>query len=274
MVEFELANWKESARKRCPAPEAFVVAGRLTGSVSCVFDPQTTSVAPWCDSCIGAAVRVLLLGNEMRDLPFANEALATFAEPVIKSNTETESASVLTASSAELLVITRNVWSERDTALCGRLYGERLGIPVLCVCGASASGDRAQALRAGADDFLGIPFELEELVARAFALVRRASSGPRHARAGEFLVDFGRRQIFIDGQAIALTLHEYDVLATLIDRAGEVVTRQELAARTSSTAARESNIVDVHVSRIREKLGARAALSETVRRIGYRLRPS
>jgi DNA-binding response OmpR family regulator len=219
-------------------------------------------------------VRVLLLADDKRELPFAYDVLATFAESVIKTTPESESASVLATSHAELIVVARDVWREEDTAFCERLYGERLGIPVLCVCGASAPGDRAQALRVGADDFLSIPFELEELVARAFALVRRASSGPRHARAGVFLVDFGRRQISIDGQSIALTLHEYDVLAALIERAGEVVSRQDLAARTSSAAARDSNIVDVHVSRIREKLGAHAALIETVRGIGYRFRRS
>jgi DNA-binding response OmpR family regulator len=219
-------------------------------------------------------VRVLLLGDHMRELPFAADALATFSEPVMRTTPKSETASVLAASNAELIVVARDVWSEQDNALCGRLYGERLGIPVLCVCGASDPGDRAQALRAGADDFLSIPFELEELVARAFALVRRASSGPRHMRAGAFLVDFGRRQVFVGGHNIPLTLHEYDVLATLIEHAGEAVTRQDLAARSSSTAARDSNIVDVHVSRIREKLGPRAGVIETVRGIGYRLRPS
>jgi DNA-binding response OmpR family regulator len=219
-------------------------------------------------------VRVLLLEEDTRELPFARDALAAFAESVSKITPESESAFASAVSHAELIVVARDVWRAQDTALCGRLYGERLGIPVLCVCGVSAPGDRAQALLVGADDFLSIPFELEELLARAFALVRRASSGPRHARTGVFLVDFGRRQIFVDGRSIALTLHEYDVLATLIERTGEVVTRQELATRTSSSAARESNIVDVHVSRIREKLGVHAAVIETVRGIGYRLRPS
>jgi DNA-binding response OmpR family regulator len=219
-------------------------------------------------------VRVLLLADDNRELPFAYDALSEFAESVIKITPESESTSVLAASHAELIVVARDVWWEQDAALCGRLYGMRLGIPVLCVCGASASGDRARALRVGADDFLSIPFELEELAAYAFALVRRASSGPRHARAGVFLVDFGRRHIFVDGRSIALTLHEYDVLAALIERAGEVVSRQDLAARTSSAAARDSNIADVHVSRIREKLGAHAAVIETVRGIGYRFRSS
>jgi DNA-binding response OmpR family regulator len=132
---------------------------------------------------------------------------------------------------------------------------------------------RAAALRA-ADEFLSIPFEVEELVARALALVRRPSSGPGQARAGGFGIDFGRRTVQVDGRNLPLTLREFDVVSALIERPGEVVSRQELAARIGSVAARGSNIVDVHVSRIREKLGARASAIETVRGIGYRFRAS
>jgi DNA-binding response OmpR family regulator len=221
-----------------------------------------------------APVRALLVAAGGRGLPFLEDLLTTFAEPVFTETNDAAVPSLLTANHAELVVIARDAWREEDTELCGRLYGARMGVPILAVSGPCALEERAGALRAGADEFLSMPFEAEELVVRAFALVRRASSGPRHSRVGAFLVDFGRRQVFAEGKSIPLTLREYDVLSTLIERAGEVVTRQELAERTSSTAARDSNIVDVHVSRIREKLGARASSIETVRGIGYRFRES
>jgi hypothetical protein len=69
---------------------------------------------------------------------------------------------------------------------------------------------------------------------------------------------------------VALTLREFDVLAMLIERAGEVVTRRELALRIDSTASSGSNIVDVHMSRIPDKLGDHASAIETVRGVGYR----
>ena len=69
---------------------------------------------------------------------------------------------------------------------------------------------------------------------------------------------------------MALTLREYDLLSALVERSGEVVTRRELASQVASGA--ESNAVDVHMSRIRDKLGSHAATIETVRGLGYRLR--
>jgi DNA-binding response OmpR family regulator len=219
-------------------------------------------------------VRPLLLTAEGRELPFADELLATFTEAVIKTVRESDVRSLVGVTHGQLIVIARDAWKDDDTELCKRLYGERLGVPLLCVAGPSSMMDRAAALRGGADEFLSIPFEAEELVVRAHALVRRASSGPRSARAGPFLVDLGRRQISVDGRIIALTLREFDVLSALIERTGEVVSRQELAARIASTAGRESNIVDVHVSRIREKLGEHAGSIETVRGTGYRFRES
>jgi DNA-binding response OmpR family regulator len=200
--------------------------------------------------------------------------VATFAEPLITSMQDSDVSSLSAANAVELIVIARDAWSDEDTELCRRLCDARLGVPRLGVSGPCALEERTGALRAGIDEFLSIPFEPEELVLRALALVRRASAAPRHSWAGGFLVDFGRRQVFVKGQAISFTLHEYDIMAALIERAGEVVTRQELAARAASAAVRESNIVDVHVSRIREKLGVHATVIETVRGIGYRFRPS
>jgi DNA-binding response OmpR family regulator len=217
-------------------------------------------------------VRILVLLDQDNDLPFAMQALLTFADSVKCVEVGAAGTTEVVANGTELLVIPRGAWKTRDTDLCARMYGARLGVPCLCVSGPAPLADRSGALKAGADDFLHIPFEIDELVARAVALVRRSSSGPRHVRAGVFVVDFARRQVFVEGQTVSMTLHEYDVLAALIEHAGEVVTRQELAARTSSVAAPESNIVDVHVSHIREKLGAHAGAIETVRGVGYRFR--
>jgi DNA-binding response OmpR family regulator len=80
------------------------------------------------------------------------------------------------------------------------------------------------------------------------------------------------RRILVGSDRVVLTLSEYDVFVALIASAGNVVTRRTLATRVGSTASRDSNIVDVLVSRIRDKLGAHAAVVETVRGVGYRFR--
>jgi DNA-binding response OmpR family regulator len=222
-----------------------------------------------------APVRVLLVEVEAGLLPFVRDLLVGFDEVFV--TTEVDSSAVVSASraaGADLVIVAREAWDDADTELCRRLQAARLEVPLLAVSGPCDTRQRAGALRAGADDFLGVPFEVDELVARAFALVRRASSGSRHARAGPFSVDYARRQIFVEGKSLALTLREYDLLAKLIERAGEVVTRRELSGAAVSGQEGESNVVDVHLSRIRDKLGAYAGHVETVRGFGYRLRQS
>ncbi len=223
-------------------------------------------------------MHVLLVETD-RELPFVRELLTSFADSV----TRAPQSAVTRASGEDLVVIARDVWGDEATAVCSKLHGERLLFPLLAVSGPCDARERAAALRAGADDFLAIPFDVEELVARAFALVRRASSGLRVLRVGVFSLDLGRREIAAAGSRIPLTLREYDVLALLIERAGEVVTRGELtghlatdspghAGETPRPTTSDSNVVDVHVSRIRDKLGEHASTIETVRGLGYRLR--
>jgi DNA-binding response OmpR family regulator len=231
----------------------------------------------------GAPVRVLLQEAEARELCFLRDLLHAFSIEVVTSREDEDLlmlldkdplTSLLSHPEADLIVIARDTWRQEDTELCRRLQAVRLGKPLLAISGACDTGHRAAALRAGADDFMSVPFEVDEFVARALALVRRASAGSRYARSGPFAVDRARRQIVVSGRTIALTLREYDLLSALIGRPGEVVTRKDLEAAAAPTiGGTESNAIDVHMSRIREKLGAEAGFIETVRGLGYRLRP-
>ncbi len=223
-----------------------------------------------------APVRVLFVETEARALPAARAIFEGFMDTLVTVDAATVHAvAAATAGEADLVVIARDKWSRQDTVLCRLLREERLTLPILAVSGPCNARQRVAALQAGADDFLSMPLDSEELVARVLALVRRASSRSRHARAGVFALDFTRRDVFIDGRRVALTLREFDLLAALVDRAGQVVTRRELAClATTGPTKGNSNAVDVHVSRIRDKLGTHAACIETVRGIGYRLRPS
>jgi DNA-binding response OmpR family regulator len=232
----------------------------------------------WC-----APVRVLLQEVEARELCFVRDLLCDFSVDVVTSREDEVPLTLLDEASltflvsrpeTEIIIIARESWRHEDTDLCRRLHAVRLGVPLLALSGTHDTGHLAAALRAGADDFMSVPFEVDEFVARVFALVRRASVGSRYVRSGPFAVDLARRQIVVRGRTIAFTLREYDLLSTLIGRAGEVVTRKELeAAAVSTTGGTESNAIDVHLSRIREKLGAEAGFIETVRGVGYRLRP-
>lgn len=208
-------------------------------------------------------------------MPLVRDLLVEVDDAVVRAMDEHEVGAAIARRGADLVIVARDPWTEEDTELCRRLHALESALPILAVGGGCDVAVRAAALRAGADDFLAVPFEVEELVARTFALVRRASTASRYARAGALSVDFMRRQIFLEGVSVPLTLREYDLLAKLIERAGEVVTRRELAGLTASAKTEsESNTVDVHMSRVRDKLDKHASDIETVRGIGYRLRRS
>jgi two-component system OmpR family response regulator len=161
--------------------------------------------------------------------------------------------------------------------LCRRLRALRSDVAVLMVTARGAVEDRVNGLDVGADDYLVKPFAMEELRARVRALARRGPS--RHGatlRVGNLDVDPLRYEARRGGQLIELTAREFRLLAFLVRRAGEVVTRSEiLDAIWGEEAEQYGNVVDQYIHYLRaktERYGPR--LIETVRGAGYILRGS
>ncbi|MBX3191582.1 MAG: response regulator transcription factor [Labilithrix sp.] len=142
--------------------------------------------------------------------------------------------------------------------------------PILMLTARGGTTDRVHALDLGTDDYLTKPFEMDELLARLRALLRR---GPRIVSfdVGPVHVDAGRRNAFVRGQLLALTAREFDLLSYLARRAGETIGKAELVENVWEASEIVPNVVEVHVSRLRDKLGPDAKLIETVRGQGYRL---
>ncbi|AWB32407.1 response regulator transcription factor [Orrella marina] len=146
-------------------------------------------------------------------------------------------------------------------------------MPVLILTARGNWDEKVTGMDAGADDYLTKPFHMQELLARVRALVRRNS---QHSTAqwtcGEIILDTRSTRVLVSGQSLGLTSHEYRVLAVLMRRAGEVVSRTELAEHVyPQDLDRDSNTIDVFVGRLRKKLPPNSI--ETIRGLGYRLVP-
>lgn len=142
-------------------------------------------------------------------------------------------------------------------------------LPVLVLTARDAVAARIDGLDAGADDYLVKPVDLGELAARLRALVRRAHGQvqPRLA-LGEVELDAARRQVWRAGVTVELSQREFDLLHTFMLNAERVLTREQLERHLYAWGAEvSSNAVEVHVHKLRRKLGA--ALIETVRGVGY-----
>lgn len=144
--------------------------------------------------------------------------------------------------------------------------------PVLLLTALDETTDRVAGLDAGADDYLGKPFDLDELAARLRAIARRREgrSGPVLTVAG-IVLDPATSIVTVGGKAVSLSRREFAVLAALMEWPGVIRSRAELEDRLYGWQEEvESNAVEVHIHNLRGKVGRTAI--ETVRGLGYRLR--
>ena len=155
---------------------------------------------------------------------------------------------------------------------------EMAELPVVVLTARRDEEDRVKGLELGADDYVTKPFSPRELVLRVAAVLRRAQSpavagGGRTLRGGPIVVDLNALRVAVDGAEIELTPTEYRLLVSLLERRGRVQSRQQLLEHAWDIHARiETRTVDMHVQRLRAKLGDAGDLIETVRGFGYRFR--
>ncbi|MEI6096892.1 MAG: response regulator transcription factor [Alphaproteobacteria bacterium] len=151
------------------------------------------------------------------------------------------------------------------------LRGRGDATPVIILTALDQVSDRIAGLNAGADDYLVKPFDLAELSARIGSVARRYSGNPNPLISlGVLEFDLAARQVRRSGQAVGMTAREWVLLEALMQRPGQLLSKRQLEERLYSFDDEiESNTVEVHVSRIRKKLGA--AVIETERGMGYRL---
>jgi DNA-binding response OmpR family regulator len=157
-------------------------------------------------------------------------------------------------------------------ALCGQWREMGLTTPILFLTACDDIADRVRGLDLGGDDYLVKPFAFEELLARVRALVRRgpAVQSSPELRVGDLVIDTARRRVVRAGRIVPLTAREYQILEFLAHNAGRVVTRTVLWEHVwASDAVPDSNVVDVYIRYLRNKLRREPDLIRTVRGGGY-----
>jgi DNA-binding response OmpR family regulator len=147
-------------------------------------------------------------------------------------------------------------------------------MPIIMVTARTGEADRVTGLDIGADDYITKPFSLRELSARVRAVLRRGRSeveSPTIYQGERLFADFDAVNVRVDGQAIKLTRREFELLKYLIDNRNRVLSRDRLLERVwGYDRIIETRSVDVHVGRLRMKLGAAGNHIETVVGLGYR----
>jgi len=143
--------------------------------------------------------------------------------------------------------------------------------PVIILTALDQVSDRIEGLNAGADDYLVKPFDLAELSARIGSVARRYTGNPNPiVTHGPLDIDLAARSIHHTGKPIALTAREWALLEAFLGRPGQLMSKAQLEDKLYAFGAEiESNTIEVHVSRLRKKLGA--GIIETERGLGYRL---
>jgi two-component system OmpR family response regulator len=143
--------------------------------------------------------------------------------------------------------------------------------PVIILTALDQISDRIEGLNAGADDYMTKPFDLSELSARLNAVARRYSGNPNPlVEFGGLQIDLAARTVMKGGRLIDLTAREWALFEAFVQRPGQVMSKAQLEDRLYAFGAEvESNTIEVHVSRLRKKLGPE--IVHTVRGIGYRL---
>lgn len=174
---------------------------------------------------------------------------------------------------ADLLVLDLGLPGMDGLEVCRTLRGHGSTLPVLVLTARTDEPDLVVGLDAGADDYVGKPFRVSELLARIRAQLRRAS-GPEHelVQVGGVTVDASSRRVTVDGEEVALTPKEYDLLLVLMRRAGVVIPRDELMRDVWQTEwFGATKTLDMHISTLRRKLGDSGSSITTVRGVGFRM---
>ncbi|MHB8694768.1 MAG: response regulator transcription factor [Solirubrobacteraceae bacterium] len=217
-------------------------------------------------------MRVLVVEDEAKLAGLLREGLRRRGMGVDVAGTGEEALMRATATEYDLIVLDVMLPGYDGFEVCRRLRANEVWSPTLMLTALDAVEDRVNGLDSGADDYLMKPFSFDELMARARALIRRAAAPrPTLLSVGELRLDPAARRIWRGDDELSLTGREFAMLEMFMRHPGEVLSRFELLEHVwDDSYENRSNVIEVYVGYLREKLGRQVI--ETVRGAGYRLR--
>jgi len=227
---------------------------------------------------VPAVPRILVVDDEIDLAQLIKHTLERGRDAIVDIATSGDAAlDAVRTTRPDLVILDLNLPVIDGTDVCRRIRSQpsTATLPVLMLTARTAESDRVSGLDLGADDYLTKPFSLRELAARVRAVLRRrradTAAGVSLYRGRHLTADFDAVQVTVDEVAVKLTRREFDLLKCLVENRHRVLSRDRLLERVwGYTASIETRAVDVHVGRLRSKLGLAGAQIETVVGLGYR----
>ena len=222
-------------------------------------------------------MHILVIEDDVETACYLRKGLAESGHAVALVHDGREGLAAALDHRFDVAVVDRMLPGLDGLSLIETLRREGRRIPVLVLSALAQVDDRVRGLKAGGDDYLTKPFAFSELLARIEALARRAGGegGETRLRVADLELDLLSRVVTRAGREIALQRREFELLAYFMRHAGQVVTRTMLLERVwGYHFDPRTNVIDVHVSRLRRKIdkGFDVPLIHTVRGVGYSLR--
>jgi two-component system, OmpR family, KDP operon response regulator KdpE len=224
----------------------------------------------------GAAARILVIDDEPQIRRFLDIGLRAEGYSVVTAATAEEGLALAATQQPDLVILDIGL-PDRDGHEVLAQLRQWTQVPVLMLSVRDSEHEKVRALDHGADDYVTKPFGIQELMARLRVLLRNRGAepaAPPRYDDGRLVVDLARREVFLDGGALALTRKEYAVLAHLLRHAGRVVTQQQLLREIwGATHAQDTHYLRIVMGRLRHKLNDDAASPrwlKTEAGVGYR----
>ena len=220
-------------------------------------------------------MKVLVVEDEKRILQFVKKGLEEAGFTIDTCENGNDGLERATSQAYDVVVLDIMLPGRDGLSVLRQLREKKNAVPVLLLTARTALDERVEGLNLGADDYLTKPFYVEELIARLHALGRRSTGQTLTVlQTGELVVNLVTREVTHAGKDIRLTSREFELLEYLMRSPGRVFTRTQILEHVwSYDFDPNTKLVDVHIQRLRKKLGAAGdSLIETIRGVGYRFK--